>query len=102
MFDVFNPSQKTELYKKYGWNPEYAKQKIRVYYTEEVRKKELSEQVGFFRILARTLIRSGVVSDRTLSVYAKWIDLDSFCNDEMNPVESSIAKKGLEFIASVR
>ncbi len=101
MFNVFNPSQKTALYEKYGWDTEYVRQKIRAYYTEEVRKQELSEQAGVFRILARTLIRSGIVTERTRPVYAQWLDLDSLAEDDTNSVEASIARQGLELIASI-
>lgn len=101
MFNVFNPSQKAALYQKYGWDTEHVRQKIRAYYTEEVRKQELSEQTGVFRILARTLIRSGIVTERTRAVYAQWVDIESFADDEMDSVEASIARQGLELIASI-
>ena len=102
MFNVFNPSQKAALYQKYGWSSDYARQKIRAYYTDQVRRQELSEQAGVFRILARTLIRSGIVSERTRGAYAQWLDLDSLHIDDANPLESTIAQEGLDFIASVK
>ena len=101
MFNVFNPTQKVELYQKYGWSTDYARKKIREFYTDQIRKDELSERTGVFRILVRTLIRSGIVSERTQNIYAQWLDLNSLNADETNPVESDIAKKGLEFLASV-
>ncbi len=101
MFNVFNPSQKAALYQKYGWDTEYVREKLRPYYTPEIRKQELSEQTGVFRILARTLIRSGIVTDRTRKVYAQWVDIDSFVGDETDSVEASIARRGLELIASI-
>ncbi len=102
MFEVFNPSQKIALYQKYGWDADYARKKIRKYYTEDVRRQELSEQSGVFRILAKTLIRSGIVSKRTRHIYSQWLDLDSLNSDDTNSVETFIAKKGMEFISSVK
>lgn len=101
MFKVFNPSQKTNLYKKYGWSVDYVKEKVRCYYTDEIRRKEFSEHNGVFRILVKTMIRSGIVSERTSHFYEKWLDLDCLQDDEKDSVEFQIARAGLEFLASV-
>lgn len=101
MFNVFNPSQKTQLYQKYGWDTELVRQELRAYYTDEVRRQELSEQAGVFRILAKTLIRSGIVTDRTRAAYAQWVDIDSLAEDDLDSVEASITRQGLELIASI-
>lgn len=98
MFNVFNPSQKEHIYRKYGLSVEEVRAHLKTTYTEEVRRKEMSDFAGVFRILVKTLLKSGIVTDRTRSMYTKWVDLDSINDDQTEPIEDIITSEGVIFL----
>jgi hypothetical protein len=101
MFNVFNPSQKQNLYRKYGLDMETVREQLRGIYTEEARRQEMSDTYSVFRILVRTLMGSGIVTGRTRAEYSKWVDLDALGGDAADPVEDAITADGLAFLKSV-
>jgi hypothetical protein len=101
MFNVFNPSQKAHLYAKYGLKVEYVRDIMRSTYTEEVRRREMSDISSVFRVLLRTLVNSQIVTDRTIDFYNKWVNIESLSIDEENPIENVITAEGLAFLQAV-
>lgn len=101
MFNVFNPTQKSHLYSKYGLKVEQVRDVMRSSYTEDARRREMSDVSSVFRVLVRTLINSKIVTNRTIDFYKKWVDVDSLLGDEENPIEDVITAEGLSFLREV-
>ena len=101
MFNVFNPSQKQHLYKKYSLDLELVRTQLRSVYTDDVRRQEMADTYSVFRILTKALMNSGVVTDRTRSEYGKWVDLEALTLDTSDAIEDAITSDGLAFITSI-
>lgn len=101
MFNVFNPSQKQHLYKKYGLDVELVRTELRAVYTEDARRQEMSDAYSVFRILVKALVGSGIVTDRTRAEYGKWVDLETLGRDAFDAVEDAITADGLAFLKGI-
>lgn len=101
MFNVFNPSQKHLLYTKHGLDPEQVRLHLREYYTDDVRRKEMSEQTGVLRIVVKALFQSGVVTERTRARYMQWVDVNELRSTTGKEAEEMIAEAGLTFLETV-
>lgn len=101
MLNVFNPSQKQHLYQKYGLEMDSVREELKNLYTDDARRKELSNAYSVFRITVRTLVGSGIVTERTRAAYGKWVDLDALSAESVDPVEEAITADGLAFLKDV-
>ena len=101
MFNVFNPSQKQHIYKKYGLEVELVRTELRAVYTDDARRQEMSDTYSVFRILVKALVGSGIVTDRTCAEYGKWVNLEALNRDASDAVEDSITADGLAFLKSI-
>jgi len=101
MFNVFNPSQKAQLYAKYGFTVDEVRSALRASYTAETRRREMQDSIGVFRLVIKTLLSSGIVTDRTRLLYEKWVDVESLNDDGKSPVEDVIAMDGIAFLKEV-
>lgn len=98
MFNVFNPSQKSSLYAPYGWTVEQVGDSVRQSYTSDTRRKELSEEASVFRVVIRTLLGSGIVTERTKVEYERWINFASIDGEGAASIESAITSGGLALL----
>ena len=48
---------------------------VRKTFNDDVCRSELKEGTNVFRILVRTLLGAGIITDRTRHVYAGWVDM---------------------------
>ena len=101
MFNVFNPTQKFHLYAKYGFDVEEVRIALRAVYTEDVRRQEIQDNLSVFRLVIKTLLTSGIVTDRTRAMYEKWINLSSIQADQSKSIEDIITSDGLAFLKRV-
>jgi hypothetical protein len=101
MFNVFNPSQKQHLYKKYELDVELVRTELRAVYTEDARRQEMSDTYSVFRILVKALVGSGIVTDRTRAEYGKWVDLEALGRDASDAVEDAITADGLAYLKCI-
>jgi hypothetical protein len=83
---------------------------VRELYNDEERHNKLMDGNNVFRVLAKTLITAGIITDRTAHVYASWVNMNELeaedqempgaaaviegINDTRNPVRTHQVRLG--------
>ncbi|MBL8673838.1 MAG: ferritin-like domain-containing protein [Rhodospirillales bacterium] len=75
LFNLINAEQKQVIYAKYGLDWEWVRDAVREAFTDDDRRKQMSENTNIFRVLIKTLLHAGIITDRTRPLYAVWVDM---------------------------
>lgn len=68
------------VYKQFGLDWEWVRDAVREAYNDDERRNELKGGNNVFRILAKTQISAGIITDRTAHVYAEWMNMNELEN----------------------
>ena len=75
LFNLVNVRQKRVVYAQFGLDWEWVRDAVRETYNDDERRNELKDGNNVFRVLAKTLISAGIITDRTAHVYAGWVNM---------------------------
>ncbi|MDP6390649.1 MAG: ferritin-like domain-containing protein [Alphaproteobacteria bacterium] len=75
LFNLVNIRQKRMIYSQFGLDWEWVREAVRETYDKSERRNELKDGTNVFRVLAKTLISAGIITDRTAHVYAEWVNM---------------------------
>ena len=70
-------------------------------FTDDERRREMQESTNIFRVLIKTLLRSGIITDRTRGYYAAYVDMDELTAEEGDMVGYAIADDGIKFLKTI-
>ena len=65
------------------------------------RKRSMRESTNVFRVLVKTLFKAGIVTDRTIHVYAAWVDPEALEAEGDTMVGDAIAAEGIEYLREI-
>jgi hypothetical protein len=54
-----------------------------------------------FRVLIKTLLKAGIITDRTKSMYAAWVDMDGLAGGSDEVVGSDVAEAGMAYLREI-
>ncbi|WP_119421570.1 ferritin-like domain-containing protein [Desertibaculum subflavum] len=101
LFNLSNVRQRRHIYAQFGLDWEWVRDAIREVYSDEQRRKDLKENNSVFRVLVKTLLKCGIITDRTSHVYGVWIDMKGLAAESDEMVGDAIAAEGIEFLRGV-
>ncbi len=99
LYNLAGANQKARVYERFGIDPEWAMGAMREVLTDKDRRRLMKRPTNVFRVLIKTLVKSGIISDRTRDVYAAWVDMKELHAEGDAMVGDAIAEEG---IASLR
>ena len=73
--NLMSPEQKQAIYPRFGLDWKWVQAAVAESFTDEVRRKAMSRSTNAFRVLIKTLLHAGIITERTRAVYARWVDL---------------------------
>jgi hypothetical protein len=65
------------------------------------RKRAMRESTNVFRVLVKTLFKGSIVTDRTIHVYAAWLDTEALEAEGDAMVGDAIAAEGIEYLRAI-
>jgi hypothetical protein len=80
-FNLVNAEQKQIIYGKYGLDWQWVRDAIREVFSDEDRRQQLTSGTNIFRVLIKTLLHAGIITDRTRPLYAVWVDMKELESD---------------------
>ncbi|MFN2425539.1 MAG: ferritin-like domain-containing protein [Candidatus Binatia bacterium] len=98
-FNLVNAEQKQVIYGQFGLDWQWVRGAVQEAFTDSDRRRLLRENTNIFRVLIKTLLSAGIITDRTRPVYAMWVDMDELRTEGDSMVGDAIAEEG---IASLR
>ena len=75
LFNLINAEQKQVIYAKYGLDWKWVRDAVKETFTDNDRRNQLKESTNIFRVLIKTLLHAGIITERTAPLYAVWVDM---------------------------
>ena len=64
-------------------------------------RERLRESTNIFRVLIKTLLKAGLISDRTKAFYATYVDMDELKLEGDRMVGDDIAEEGIKYLQEI-
>jgi Protein of unknown function (DUF3066). len=101
LFNLVAPTQQRDLYEEFGLDPEKVIAEMGQMVTDETRRENMKEQTNIFRVLVKTLLNAGIITDRTKAFYATYVDLDELKGEGDKMVGDDIAEEGIKYLQEI-
>jgi hypothetical protein len=76
LFNLVNSEQKQAIYPQFGLDWQWVRSAVMEAFSDEDRRSSMTEGTNIFRVLIKTLLKAGIITERTRSVYGAWVDMD--------------------------
>jgi hypothetical protein len=101
LFNLVNPEQAQAVYASVGIDWQEAQQSLMEAFGEEERRKRMRESNDIFRVLIKTLLKAGIITERTKAFYSVYVDMDELKAEGDHMVGDDIAEEGMKFLKTV-
>lgn len=101
LFNLVAPTQQRDLYEEFGLDPERVIAEMAQIMTDEKRRENMKEQTNIFRVLVKTLLNAGIITDRTKAFYATYVDLEELRSEGDKMVGDEIAEEGIQYLKAI-
>ena len=101
LFNLVSPSQMEPLYREFGLDPEKVMVAFREIMTDQKRRDNLTKASNIFRVLVKTLLNAGIITDRTRAFYAFYIDMDELKAEGERMIGDDIAEDGIRYLQAI-
>jgi hypothetical protein len=102
LFNMGSPVQQKAIYAEFGLDPDRVMAEMRdLYQNDESRRERLKSQTNIFRVLIKTLLNAGIITDRTRAFYATYVDMDELKGEGDRMVGDDIAEDGIRYLQEI-
>ncbi|HZR80302.1 MAG TPA: ferritin-like domain-containing protein [Candidatus Binatia bacterium] len=95
LFNLVNAEQKRTIYPRFGLEWQWVRSAVMEAFGDEDRRRLMKESTNVFRTLVKTLLKAGVITDRTRASYAMWVDMDELAAESDRMVGDDIAEAAI-------
>jgi Long-chain fatty aldehyde decarbonylase len=101
LFNLVAPHQMKTIYEDFGLDADIVMAQFQELATDVERRERMKEATNIFRVLVKTLWNANIITDRTKSFYAMYVDFADFEAEGDHMVGDDIAEDGIRFLQSV-
>ncbi len=101
LFNLINPEQMKEVYARWGMDWQDAQAALIEAIGDEERRKRMSESTDIFRVLIKTLLKAGIITERTKAFYGHYVNMDELKAEGDEMVGDAIAEDGIKFLQTI-
>jgi hypothetical protein len=101
LFNLVNAEQKQVIYARFGLDWQWVRAAVMEAFTDDDRRRLMKESNNIFRVLIKTLLKAGIITERTKAMYAIWVDMDELANESGEMVADPIAQAGIEYLREI-
>jgi hypothetical protein len=101
LFNLVNPYQQAVVYQQFGLDPEKVMEELQTIATDDKRREEMKNATNIFRVLIKTLLNAGIISDRTRAFYAMYVDMEELKSEGDTMVGDAIAEDGIAYLQAI-
>jgi hypothetical protein len=91
LFNLVNAEQKQAIYPRFGLEWQWVRGAILEAFSDSDRRTVMRQSTNIFRVLIKTLLKAGIITERTRPVYAAWVDMDELNREDDEVVGADIA-----------
>jgi hypothetical protein len=101
LYNLVNAEQMQVVYASVGINWQDARAAIMEAFTDEDRREGMKQSANIFRVLIKTLLNAGIITDRTRDFYAMYVDMDGLKREGDRMVGDDIAEEGIKYLQTI-
>jgi hypothetical protein len=101
LFNLAAPHQKEWIYRDLGLDPEWVQQAFMEALTDVEIRNEMAKSTNIFRVLIKTLLKAGIITDRTKPVYAAYLDFAELYAEGDRMIGDDIAEEGIKYLMQI-
>ena len=101
LFNLINAEQMKVVYAAVGIEWQDAMAAIMEAFTDDDRREAMKQSANIFRVLIKTLLNAGIITDRTRAFYGMYIDMDELKNEGDRMVGDDIAEEGIKYLQTI-
>ena len=101
LFDRGAPNQMAEIFGAFGMDPERVTAEIVERRKTRDPARRYRSDTNVFRVLIKTLLKAGLITERTRSFYAMYVDLDELAAEGDRMVGDDIAEDGIRYLQEI-
>jgi hypothetical protein len=101
LFNLVNPEQKQLIYGQFGLDWKWVQQAVGEAFTDKDRRRLMTENTNIFRVLIKTLLKAGIITERTKHIYAAWVDMNELDAESDVMAGDPIAEEGIAYLRDI-
>jgi len=101
LFNLVAPTQNLGLYEEFGLDPQRVIEEMGKLVSDETRREEMKEATNIFRVLVKTLVNAGIITERTKAFYSMYVDIDELKGEGDKMVGDDIAEQGIKYLQEI-
>jgi P-aminobenzoate N-oxygenase AurF len=101
LFNLINAEQMQVVYASVGIEWQDARAAIMEAFTDDDRREAMKQSANIFRVLVKTLLNAGIITDRTRGFYGMYIDMNELKNEGERMVGDDIAEEGIKYLQTI-
>jgi hypothetical protein len=101
LFNLANPEQKQIIYEKFGLDWKRVLEELHEIVSDNSRRKAMENSTNIFRVLIKTLLNSGIITDRTKDFYSVYVNIEELKKEGDRMVGDDIAEEGIKYLTEI-
>ena len=104
LFNLSSLAQRAYIYEPFGLDAAVLRQSVRERFSagrSSGRRRAMRESTNIFRVLVKTLLKAGIITPRTIHLYAAWVDTEALDAEGDTMVGDAIAAEGIEYLRAI-
>lgn len=101
LMNQVEPVQKQYMYERVGLDWEWVQAAMIEAFTDERRRKQMQRPTSVFRTLIKTLLKAGIITERTAPHYAAYVDMAELHAEGDRMVGDAIAEEGIKRLQAI-
>jgi len=101
LFNLVNAEQKKQIYEPFGLDWQWVRGAVLEAFSDEDRRAGMTRSTNIFRVLIKTLLKAGIITERTRATYAQWVDLDELAAEDDEVAGSDVAESGIAALRDI-
>ncbi|HTO72026.1 MAG TPA: ferritin-like domain-containing protein [Myxococcota bacterium] len=91
LFNLVNSEQKQHIYGRFGLDWQWVRGAVLEAFSDADRRRMMTRSTNIFRVLIKTLLKAGIITERTRATYAMWVDMDELSRERDEVVGQDVA-----------
>jgi hypothetical protein len=101
LFNLVNAEQKQAIYQEFGLEWQWVRDAVLEGFGDAQRRQVMTQGTNIFRVLIKTLLKAGIITERTRGIYAQWVDMDELAREDDEVVGTDLAEEAIEELRAI-
>ena len=101
IMNLGSPQQQAQMYQEFGLDPAKVMEGLLALRADTKQRERMKESTNIFRVLIKTLLKAGLITERTKAFYATYVDMEELTAEGDRMVGDDIAEEGIKYLQEI-